>query len=166
VSDEVQASGSSFAIRLALSSDARAIQQILQESPGAANWSEAGIRSAVTSSQTSAFVSTRHQGITGCIFGCRVADEAEILNLAVNSIYRRNGEGSQLVRQLLDAWQSQKVQRIFLEVRVSNLGAIYFYEQLGFQRIGRRKKYYADPEEDALVLERTGTHSNPQIGTR
>jgi [ribosomal protein S18]-alanine N-acetyltransferase len=166
VSDELQPAEADFAIRKALASDAQAIHQILQESPGAANWSEAGIRTSLNSSQTTALVSARDHHITGCIFGCRVEHEAEILNLAVKSIYRRNGEGNELVQQLLAAWQSQNVQRIFLEVRESNVGAVQFYERLGFQQIGRRKKYYSGPEEDALLLDRNGTPSNPQIGTR
>jgi [ribosomal protein S18]-alanine N-acetyltransferase len=156
----------SFTVRKATTSDAPVIHQILQESPEAAKWSEAGIRASLTNGQTTAFVSMHGEKITGCIFGCEVAGEAEILNLAVRSVYRRNGEGSQLVRHLLASWQPQKVRRIFLEVRESNAGAIYFYQRLGFQQMAKRKKYYSDPEEDALVLERKGTEDNPQIGTR
>ena len=107
--------------------------------------------------QTTALVSVLGEAISGCIFGVIVAGEAEILNLAVDPAHRRKGFGRQLVRQILTEWQKRSVQRIFLEVRESNSGAIKLYEGLGFRLVGRRKKYYSGPEEDALVLERAGS---------
>ena len=169
VSDERHIGSSNATVRKMLPSDALAIQQLLREAPEAANWTEDAIRSSLRSDQTLAFVSERDDEIQGCVFGTKVADEAEILNLAVKLPLRRKGIAHALVLHILLEWQGQNVQKVFLEVRESNGGAICFYTGLGFQQVGRRKKYYAEPEEDALILERASTQtlaSNPQIGTR
>jgi ribosomal-protein-alanine acetyltransferase len=169
VSDELRTGSLNPTVRKMLPSDALAIQQLLQGAPAAANWTEDAIRSSLRSDQTLAFVSERDEEIQGCIFGTRVADEAEILNLAVKLPHRRKGIARALVLHILSEWQRQNVQRVFLEVRESNSGAICFYAGLGFQQVGRRKKYYAEPEEDALILQRASTQTiprNPQSGTR
>src|SRR5262249_23924557 len=99
------------------------------------------------------YVSERQGGITGVVIGRRVGDEAEILNLAVRPENRRRGEGTELVRKMLEAFAGNGVSRVFLEVRESNAGAIGFYERLGFQAAGSRKDYYQNPTEAAKVME-------------
>lgn len=84
-----------------------------------------------------------------------MADEAEILNLAVDSTRRRRGIGSKLMKDVLTACKAAGVKRIFLEVRDSNEAARNFYSRLGFTQVGRRREYYSRPAEDALVLGRT-----------
>ena len=143
-----------FTIRPATVDDMRAVWQIFQDSPEAAVWSEGAIRTSLLDSQTIALVGCRGDEVSGSIFGVSVAGEAEILNLAVSRKHRRQGLARGLVRKLLEEFASESVQRIFLEVRESNAAAIRLYEGLRFQRAGRRKGYYYEPEEDALVLER------------
>jgi len=144
------------AIRRLNDADVPAVWQLFQAAPEAADWSEISIRNSLRDSQTIALASACDQEIVGCIFGTNIAGEAEILNLAVKTSHRRQGIASQLVRGLLDEWATQGVERVFLEVRESNAGAIGLYEGFGFRQTGRRKRYYAAPEEDALVLERPG----------
>ena len=79
-------------------------------------------------------------------------DEAEIINLAVSHDFRRKGLGSSLVSKVLDVCLEEKVKMIFLEVRPSNVPALCIYRRLGFQEAGRRKQYYPDNLEDALIL--------------
>lgn len=146
-------------------SDIRDVKQLLEESPEASDWSEESIRSALESPQTMALVCEHTQQIVACIFGVKVADEAEILNLAVKTAQRRKGEATELVRWLLAEWIQDGVRHIFLEVRASNAAAIKLYERLGFRQVGRRKDYYSNPLADALVLERQEITDNPQIGT-
>jgi len=86
--------------------------------------------------------------------GREVADEAEIFNLAVAPQYRRQGHGTALVTAALEGMRSRGIQSVFLEVRESNLGAIAFYEDLGFLRSGRRKDYYRYPDEAAITMVR------------
>ena len=152
-------------VRRLLSADLPAVREILRQAPEASEWSEEVMKSTLDSSGALALVSERGEEITGCVFGSRVEEEAEILNLAVNVAFRRKGEGSELVRQLMREWEQRGVARIFLEVRDSNASAIRFYAGLGFRQAGKRRKYYSGPEEDALVLERDVLPGNPQIGT-
>lgn len=75
--------------------------------------------------------------------------EREILNLAVHPARRR--------RRIAEALLKQELARggtFYLEVRESNLAARRLYEGLGFEAIGRRDGYYADPSESAIVMKR------------
>jgi ribosomal-protein-alanine N-acetyltransferase len=85
----------------------------------------------------------------------RVDDEMEILNLAVEPSERLKGIASRLVQQVLTGEPAKRPRRIFLEVRESNSAARAFYLAQGFVMNGRRRSYYSDPAEDALVLVRT-----------
>ncbi len=153
VADEPQSINSDRIIREMVVSDAPRVQQLLETVREASNWSLDSIANALRSNRDIALVCEANTAIVGCVFGAAVADEGEILNLAVDPRHRQKGIASRLVRHLLDRWQQQKIQRIFLEVRESNARAIQFYHRIGFAKIGRRKKYYAGPAEDALVLE-------------
>lgn len=79
-------------------------------------------------------------------------EEGHILNVAVHPAYRRKG----IARRLLDivlGWLKEKECRfIYLEVRTSNLAARKLYESLGFREVGRRKFYYMEPSEDAVLM--------------
>ena len=76
------------------------------------------------------------------------AEEREILNVAVDPIFRRQGVGKQLVEAELARSQGTW----FLEVRESNLAAIALYRSLGFAPAGRRPDYYHAPDEAAIVM--------------
>jgi len=91
-------------------------------------------------------------------FSCAtlVLDGAENLcqldSMAVHPSHRRRGIGASLLRELL-TWASQNRARHFsLEVRASNIPAIALYQRFGLRQEGRRPRYYAHPEEDALLL--------------
>lgn len=84
-----------------------------------------------------------------------VADEAEILTLAVRPAARRQGLGARLTAQAAAAARSLGAARLFLEVAEDNAAARSLYEALGFQPAGRRRGYYArkdGPAVDALIL--------------
>ncbi len=84
------------------------------------------------------------------------AGEAHVLNICVDPAARRRGVAWALLEALLEVAVEAGVQTAFLEVRVSNEGAIALYEQANFQRVGYRKDYYPSPfgREDALVMAR------------
>ncbi|MGK7912992.1 MAG: ribosomal protein S18-alanine N-acetyltransferase [Synechococcus sp.] len=87
-----------------------------------------------------------------------IGEEAHIITLGVHPDWQRRGIGSQLVKQLLQVAVEQQLGWATLEVRVSNQEAIALYESLGFTSVGRRKRYYSNPEEDGLILwRRLGT---------
>ena len=142
--------------------DAEAASAILRESPEAVGWSASMIRDLLATTGVSGFIAKRDGRATGLILGREVLDEGEILNLAVAKGNRKQGEGAALSRQMMKSFAARGVQHIFLEVRESNLGAIAFYESLGFRRVGRRQGYYQQPPEAALILEHST--NNPQLG--
>lgn len=81
-----------------------------------------------------------------------VADEGEILNLAVEPRARRRGVGTALIAAMLDWLRARGSSRVFLEVRRSNEAAIGVYRQAGFIPLGTRYGYYRHPREDALTM--------------
>jgi [ribosomal protein S18]-alanine N-acetyltransferase len=133
--------------------DATIVAEILREAKEAASWSEDALRETALLPGVAAFVSQRSGAISGIVVGRQVLDEAEILNLAVTTGMRRQGEGRALVRHILQQFVERKVSRVFLEVRESNAGAIAFYRGLGFQAVGTRRDYYREPTEAATVME-------------
>ncbi|MBN1624427.1 MAG: ribosomal protein S18-alanine N-acetyltransferase [Clostridia bacterium] len=81
-----------------------------------------------------------------------VLDEAHITNVAVKTEYRRKGIGRKMMELLLEKAQEMGIITVSLEVRVSNKAARDLYKSLGFSVAGLRKKYYANNDEDALLM--------------
>ena len=79
------------------------------------------------------------------------ADEMQILDLAVDERFRRQGVGRFLIKSALKRANDNGAIHAFLEVREENKAAISLYRTLGFAEIGERKKYYKDGE-DAIVM--------------
>ena len=93
----------------------------------------------------------------GFLIGRAVADEAEILTLAVDPARWRNGIGGRLVQGFLAEAAQRQAVLAFLEVSANNQPAISLYLQAGFEENGRRAGYYADPNGtrvDALAFGR------------
>jgi ribosomal-protein-alanine N-acetyltransferase len=99
-----------------------------------------------------ALVVEQDANVVGFIVGQELEDEWEIENIAVTGSARRRGLGSRLVGELLDLVRSRGGKSVLLEVRESNRAARSLYEKWGFLEVGRRKMYYQNPPEDALVL--------------
>ena len=83
-----------------------------------------------------------------------VPDEADITKVSVRPDAQRRGIGEALLCALAEKAPEHGVARIFLEVRKSNLAAVRLYEKCGYETVGERKRYYADPVEDALVMKK------------
>lgn len=84
-----------------------------------------------------------------------VLDEGYINNIAVRKEYRKMGVASALVEVFVRFAQANQLAFLTLEVRASNEAAIALYTKFGFQEAGRRKNYYDDPKEDAILMTRT-----------
>jgi ribosomal-protein-alanine N-acetyltransferase len=80
------------------------------------------------------------------------ADEGEIANIAVESSRRGQGIGALLLDDALNSAQHEGVRSVYLEVRTSNHPARDLYSSRAFVAVGRRRAYYRNPLEDALVL--------------
>ncbi len=82
----------------------------------------------------------------------RVLDEVHIFNMTVVPAYRRLGIAEKLLDILFRTSQDKGGKEVYLEVRVSNAPAISLYQKVGFTRLGIRKGYYHDNNEDAMVM--------------
>ena len=80
-----------------------------------------------------------------------VLDEGYINNVAVDEKYRRQGIADELIAAFV-RFGHAKLAFLTLEVRASNAPAIALYAKHGFAEVGRRKNYYDDPKEDALLM--------------
>ena len=82
-----------------------------------------------------------------------VADEAEIITVAVSPVYRRRGIARALMEHMLRL-AADAGAAVYLEVRASNIPARELYRVLGFAETGMRKNYYSAPREDAVLMMR------------
>ena len=90
--------------------------------------------------------------VRGYVVAWFAAGQGEIANLAVEESARGRGLGSTLLDAALDEARGHGTEEVFLEVRTSNLRARELYQSRGFVEVGRRRRYYRRPIEDAIVL--------------
>ena len=88
----------------------------------------------------------------GFIIFSPIIPEAHILSISVRNEMQSKGIGTLLLKSMLDQCKVMNYKKIFLEVRVSNLKAINFYEKFGFSKDAIRNNYYIDNSEDALLM--------------
>lgn len=117
-----------------------------------APWSENAVAGELTNPLSLWVVAIDGDKLAGYVGSQSVLGEADMMNLAVDPAYRRQGVGTQLVCNLVDKLKENKVICLTLEVRASNVQAIGLYQGLGFAQVGRRPNYYSNPKEDALIL--------------
>jgi len=130
-----------------------ALERDIAEAP---HWSEAeysAIAAAVESSVRRRLLLAWEGGeLVGFAVGKVAAAEAELESVAVRASSRRCGVGRALCEAVLD-WVWEQGARISeLEVRASSVGAIELYAGLGFEVMGRRRRYYREPDEDAVLM--------------
>ena len=115
-------------------------------------WSEKVLETELRNPLSLWLVARMDDTVVGYIGAQIVPDEADMMNIAVADDHRRCGIGRELVLQLISQLKAQGVRSLSLEVRVSNIPAISLYEELGFEKVGRRPGYYQKPKEDAYIL--------------
>lgn len=81
-----------------------------------------------------------------------VRDEVHILNVASHASHRRRGVATQLLAHVIGFAHRHGCRYATLEVRRGNLAAIHLYKKLGFKPVGVRPRYYAEDNEDAIVM--------------
>lgn len=94
----------------------------------------------------------------GCLWA--ILDEAHITILGVHPDYRHQGLGQLLLEVMLQVSRRRGLKRATLEVKASNQAALSLYQKFGFQEAGRRRGYYKDTGEDALILWRSGIQTS------
>lgn len=115
-------------------------------------WSEMSIASELQSIWSHWLVALEEEQVVGYVGSQSSIDEADIMNIAVHPDFRRKGIAEALINRLAADLKARSIHALMLEVRVSNNSAIALYEKLGFREVGRRKNYYRNPKEDALIL--------------
>lgn len=83
-----------------------------------------------------------------------VLDEGYVTNIGVLPEFRKQGIGAKIVNSLIDFSVKNNLSFLSLEVRISNLAAINLYKKFGFEEQGKRKNFYSNPKEDALIMTR------------
>jgi ribosomal-protein-alanine N-acetyltransferase len=81
-----------------------------------------------------------------------VADEIHLLNLATHPLARRAGHASRLLAHILEFGRQHGCRIVTLEVRRSNAAALRLYRRFAFRPVGVRPNYYAEDQEDAIVM--------------
>lgn len=117
-----------------------------------APWDEVSVASELSNELSLWLVALDGENVVGYVGSQSVMGEADMMNIAVSPLYRRQGIAETLIHKLVSLLKDNGVYALTLEVRVSNDAAIAMYDKLGFQQVGRRPGYYVRPKEDALIL--------------
>ena len=115
-------------------------------------WSEKSVAGELENPLALWLVAMEGDRLAGYVGSQTVMDETDMMNLAVAPQFRRQGVGEALVNALTASLKELGSRCLTLEVRDSNEAARALYGKLGFTEIGRRRGYYRDPREDALIL--------------
>lgn len=141
--------GGDVLIRRLTYSDLPAVQRIERQS-FPSPWSLAMFLSELSRPESVCLCAEVDGEVAGYLICSRHDREWHLADIAVDPGMRRRGYGSALVAALLA--EIGEDQQVTLEVRPSNLSAIAIYEAFGFRTNGRRHRYYADNNEDALIM--------------
>lgn len=115
-------------------------------------WSEKSIASELENPLSLWLVAEENGQVFGYVGSQTVLDESDMMNVAVDPRFRRQGIARALIETLIAELSKMGSRCLRLEVRVSNENARALYARMGFQQLGLRKNYYHNPKEDALIL--------------
>lgn len=116
-------------------------------------WSRDAFVQEITNNKFAEYFAAKVDGrVVGYAGMWKVIDEGHITNVAVHPDYRGNGVGKALIEHLINVAKNGGITRMTLEVRKSNLTAQGLYGKFGFKACGFRKAYYADNNEDAMIM--------------
>lgn len=139
-------------IRPAFAADLLAILSV-EASCRSVTWSSRGIAQELSDENTLGLVALATGGaVCGYALSRCAADECTVHTIAVLPSWRRRGIGTSLMHALIAQAAQRRIATLFLEVRGKNTGAQAFYAALGFAPCGTRKTYYADDNDDAIVM--------------
>ncbi len=133
--------------------DIRDVMEIEQAS-FTAPWSELSFLNEMYNTDSLAKVALIENQVVGYMCTRYVLNEGHILNLAVHMDFRQRGIATELMNTVLEELKEKGCTLLYLEVRVSNLDAIKFYERFGFKIASFRRKYYSSPIEDGALMMR------------
>lgn len=116
-------------------------------------WPERSFRFELTDNPASrCWVADLDGRIVGMIVVWLIVDEAHVATVATHPEYRRRGIGKRLLSHALQSLIHEGARSSFLEVRESNIPAQELYRKFGYEQTGRRRRYYKDNDEDAILM--------------
>ena len=115
-------------------------------------WTPAALEDELRNSPPTVFVLRSDGNAIAFVVTRRHPPELDIVNLAVAEEHRRRGFGRILLRFLLETARQDGVDQVFLEVRAGNQAARGLYSSLGFEETQKRRHFYEDPVEDAILM--------------
>lgn len=142
----------SFSIRKMTAEDVPAVAALDQIS-FSLPWPERSFHFEVTGNPASrCWVAEADERVIGMIVAWLFVDEVHIATLATHPDFRRQGIAQKLLTYTLRYTHDEGAVTSFLEVRESNLAAQEMYRKFGYESTGRRKRYYKDNDEDAILM--------------
>ena len=146
-----------YLIRNATGEDVAEIIRLERQCPTSAHWSEQryiDLFSDKGEPPARLTLTAQEEGsstLAGFLVARILQPELELENIVVAPAVRRAGIGNRLIDTLVAQAHRMNSTAVFLEVRASNTAARGLYEKLGFRETGRRKAYYTNPSEDAVL---------------
>jgi ribosomal-protein-alanine N-acetyltransferase len=132
------------------------MRRIEAQSPTAAHWNESEYERLLTGDPPRLALVIENDTVQGFLIAKPIGPEWELENIVVAGAAQRRGLASALLSHFLDVVKLQGGENVFLEVRASNAAARALYAKHGFSETGRRRHYYHDPEEDAVLYRKAG----------
>lgn len=116
-------------------------------------WTREAFISELTTNKLAIYIVAKIQDrVIGYAGMWKVIDEGHITNIAVHPDLRGRKIATQMVQYFIEYAKENHIEKLTLEVRKSNIGAQRLYQKFGFEGTGFRKRYYADNQEDALIM--------------
>jgi ribosomal-protein-alanine N-acetyltransferase len=115
-------------------------------------WSAGGFITEIRNPAGRLWAASMSDKLAGFICYWVLDAEVSLLNFAVHPEERGKGVGRFLLNHMVEEAASRDVEAVWLEVRVSNDRAVRLYRKFGFEKVGVRRKYYDDTQEDAIVM--------------
>jgi [ribosomal protein S18]-alanine N-acetyltransferase len=116
-------------------------------------WPERSFRFELTDNPASrCWVAELDGKVVGMIVVWLIVEEAHVATIATHPDFRRKGIAKRLLSHALQRLMEQGALSSFLEVRASNVVAQALYRKMGYEETGRRRRYYKDNDEDAILM--------------
>ncbi len=117
------------------------------------HWKKEDLAASLTEENRRFYVCLAKGQVVGCGGVQTVEEQGDILTVGIDPDFRRQGLGEALLTALIKEFEEMGGKQLFLEVRAGNTPARTLYEKCGFLEISRRKGYYRDPLEDAVIYQ-------------
>ena len=128
------------------------VMEIEKAAYGEHCWSRLSFEMEMKNNLAKYFCALKNDKLIGYLGSWFVFDEVHITTLAISPQFRKKNVAKRLLLKLIDECYKNEVKFITLEARPSNIPAINLYKKFGFNIIGKRRKYYQNNDEDALIM--------------